>query len=104
MRWTIEQGLKRKPPRKPTPDQLKKLEAGAPLDAGTMILVRAYADVSTCRSFGMGMGPIPITAIWEWCDRQCSGAGLEPDVVVYVIRVLRLVDHEIISRQNRKSK
>lgn len=67
-----------------------------------MILVRAYADVATCRSYGMGVGPIPITAMWQWCDRQCNGRGLRPEVAAFVVRVLRLVDHEILRRHNPK--
>jgi hypothetical protein len=67
-----------------------------------MVLVRAYAEVSSCRTIGMGMGPIPITAMWEWCDRQLHGLGLEPSVAAHVVRVLRIVDSKMVIRLNAK--
>lgn len=61
-----------------------------------MILVRAYAEVATCRQFGMGFGPVPITVMWQWCEVN----GVYPELVAFVVSVLRLVDCAIVKKQN----
>lgn len=33
-------------------------------------IMRAFADLATCRPIGMGIGPIPWTAIDAWCERH----------------------------------
>ena len=93
MRRVLESGEKRK--RKPRPDQLALLERGPELDAGCMILVRAYAELSTCRPVGMGPAPIPITVMWQWCDRR---GVRDPAVVDHFCLVLRLVDAAILRK------
>lgn len=30
----------------------------------------AFCELTTCRPVGFGAGPIPWTAIMEWCDRE----------------------------------
>lgn len=50
--------------------------------------VQAWNDLSTCRSVGMSMGPIPITAIWAWCDRQ----ELDAEAAAIVEHVIRRLD------------
>lgn len=65
-------------------------------DDGTLMMVRAFAELSTCRHLGMGMhGPIPWTAMVEWCHFR----GLDYEVSLHVISVLRFVDAEIMRRQ-----
>jgi hypothetical protein len=49
--------------------------------------IAAFFDLSTCRSIGMSLGPIPWTAIVEYADI----VGLEPsnrELFVFVIREL----------------
>jgi hypothetical protein len=60
------------------------------LDRGTMDLAVAYAQLATCRTYTMGgAGPIPITAVWEWEDRN----GIEDPVLRrHVEEVLSAVD------------
>ena len=47
-------------------------------------LLTAFQDVATCRSIGMSYGPIPITAMWEWCDRNPAPQ--------WTVRALRQID------------
>ncbi len=69
------------------------------LDDGGMILARAYAQLSTCRAIGMGgMGPIPITAVWEWENRN----GIrDARVRRHIESVLGSVDAAALGRANR---
>lgn len=42
----------------------------APDVAGCLWLWRAFQELQTCRAIGFGvLGPIPLTAIWEYVDR-----------------------------------
>lgn len=36
-------------------------------------MVEAFTELSTCRNNGMGMGPIPLTAIHQYSDRHELG-------------------------------
>ena len=36
-------------------------------------LVSAFGELSTCRQVGMGVGPIPLTAIQHYADRHELG-------------------------------
>jgi hypothetical protein len=69
------------------------------LDDGGMILARAYAKVSTCRAIGAaGLGPVPVTAIWDWLDRN----GItDPALCRHVEDVLGAVDAAAMRRANR---
>lgn len=69
------------------------------LDDGAMVLARAYAKLSTCRTFtAVGIGPIPIDRVWEWLDRK----GIrDPRVRDHAEAVLSAIDASTISRANR---
>jgi len=55
--------------RKLTEDQWPKFLRERPsLLPGLEFYYEAFMDLSTCRSFGMGIGPIPMVAIWTYCD------------------------------------
>jgi hypothetical protein len=98
IQWSIEQGKKKKRP--PTADQLLKLKLEPVCDPGTLIMVGAYAEMSTCRPGGFGAMPIPITVIWEWCDRH----QLDEDATAHMTHVLRVVDGEIIRRERARDR
>lgn len=69
VRWSIEQGKKKRRP--PTDDQTRFLSSKPDLDHGGFLIASAYAQLSTCRQISMGgIGPIPITAVWQWEDRN----------------------------------
>jgi len=42
------------------------MAARVDLDEGEMLLARAFRRLSSCRQDG----PIPVTAIWQWQDRD----------------------------------
>jgi hypothetical protein len=65
-----------------------------------MIMVRAYKELSTCRSFGWGLGPIPWLAMLEWCRYH----QLKPHVTDHLIHVLQLVDAETLRRERERAK
>lgn len=96
MRWSVEEGRKRRPPRLPSPWQQKFLASGPELDEGSWVLARAYAELSTCCALGFsGRGPIPATAIWDWCART----GLAYWAAEHAERVIRAVDAIFLRRQ-----
>ena len=39
-----------------------------PMFIGLEYYFRAFRDLSTCRGIGMGLGPIPFTAIIQYCN------------------------------------
>lgn len=63
-----------------------------------MMLCRAYSELSTCRVSGMGLGPIPWTAIVKWCEVH----DLDAQVAAKVILVIRIVDAETLRRAASK--
>ena len=62
------------------------------------LCLTAWRDLSSCRSIGMVLGPIPWTAIAEWCRWHA----LEPDVARVVIDVIRRLDNEYLERAASK--
>lgn len=68
------------------------------VDAGTKIMVRAYAELSTCRtSAGMGLGPVSWVAMIEWARYH----DLDREVTDHLIHILRMVDTEMLRRANQ---
>ena len=53
-----------------TPDQIAYLASEPELDVGGWELARTFQKLSTERQIGMGIGPLPIRAIWEWETRE----------------------------------
>ena len=52
-------------------------------------IMRAYSDLSTCRPIGMGVGPIPWTAVDTYCERK----GLVGDARLVFEVCIRALDH-----------
>lgn len=50
--------------------------------------MKSFHDLSTERSIGMGLGPIPWSKIVEYADWY----GLEPDVIEAFVDIIRTVD------------
>jgi len=57
-----------------------------------------FYDLSTCRSIGMGVGPIPITVIWDFSDRH----GLDEEFVE-IIKKLDAAYLGIVNADSKKS-
>lgn len=58
------------------------------------IICGAYADLSTMRQVGMGIGPVPWLAMVQWCEYH----RVEHEAAKHMIRVLRAVDAETLRR------
>lgn len=70
------------------------------LDAGGWRIRNAYVQLSTCRSIGMDIGPIPWTAAELWCRlNNVTGAAAR-----HLIDVVLLVDGDYMSKLREKSK
>lgn len=52
--------------------------------------IRAWHDLGTCRSIGMAAGPIPWTAIVQWCDFF----DLDREQTIVLTDVIRHLDNE----------
>jgi hypothetical protein len=62
--WIIEQSVRKRMP-------LPKAILNAPeLWMGLELFYTAFMDLTTCRPLGMSEGPIPWTAIVQYCDRN----------------------------------
>ena len=60
-----------------------------------MILKNAYALLSTARTMTpVGIGPIGVDLMWEWCDRH----ELDNEITNHVVHILVLVDQETLRR------
>jgi hypothetical protein len=60
-------------------------------------MARAYSQLSTTRSVGMDgiIGPIPVTAIWEYCDR--TGISADPVLREHFVDVMRAIDQHTLN-------
>lgn len=60
----------------------------------------AFTELSTCRPVGMGIGPVPWTAI----DRYGRRYGFEGDGFVYLVRMVRALDDAFLAHSREKAK
>lgn len=66
-----------------------------PRDAAMVLCLRAWNDLETCRSIGMGLGPIPVTAILQWCAAE----GLDREATQVIRDVIRMADSQFMEQQ-----
>lgn len=60
----------------------------------------AFTELSTCRSQGFGVGPIPWTAIDRYGERHgFLGEGFE-----YLVRMVRALDDTFLAYSQKKAK
>jgi hypothetical protein len=90
----IEAAIRR---RQPLPDVI----ANAPqLFPGLEMYYEAFTELSTCRSQGFGVGPIPWTAIDRYGDRHgFLGEGFE-----YLVRMVRALDDTFLAYSRKRDK
>lgn len=70
------------------------------LDAGGWAIARAFQKLSTERQVGMGIGPIPIRAVWDWEDRE----GIyDPELRDFIETILMSVDALACKRLGAKN-
>lgn len=85
-------GWELNPPRLPSPHQVKIINAMPGLDAASQLVVDCWADVFSCRSIGMAIGPIPYTAVMWWADRN----GCDRDVTDMLWQAIQIVDADYL--------
>lgn len=54
------------------------------LNLGLDLYYEAFWCLTTCRSLGMGIGPIPWTAVMEYCDRYQIEDDQRDDMVYHI--------------------
>lgn len=79
----------------PIPDRIKNAPE---LELGLGIYLGAFYDLDTCRPVGWEEGPIPWTAISEWCDRH----GLDGDQRDAMNHHIRAMDLEYLKYRASK--
>lgn len=101
IRKIIADGLARRPPRKPTPDQLRKLEDEPELSFGAGMIARAYVELSTEKTYHFsGRNPIPWTAMIDWCHFN----RLDYQAIRTVVTTLGHMDAIYMTREVRDRK
>jgi hypothetical protein len=60
-------------------------------------MARAYSQLSTTKQIGPEgiLGPIPVLAIWEFCDR--TGISTDPVLREHFVDVIRSVDQRAMN-------
>lgn len=83
-----------------TPDQQAFMASEPELDASGWALAGVFMKLSTERQIGMGVGPIPISKVWEWEDRE----GIyDPELRDFIEAVLMAVDARVCARLRKES-
>lgn len=67
------------------------------MDVGLELFYEAFHELSSCRQIGLGLGPIPYTAIVEYCDRN------EMDVD-HTVEIIRRMDGALLDHCRESSK
>ncbi|TMQ02172.1 MAG: hypothetical protein E6J91_53375 [Deltaproteobacteria bacterium] len=65
------------------------------LHLAAAICIRAWHDLGTCRGVGMALGPIPVTAIFAWCELE----GFDREATMILRDVVRTADNERAERE-----
>lgn len=90
----IEAALRR---RQPLPDVIQNAPQLLP---GLEPYYEAFVELSTCREHGMGLGPIPWTAIDRYGQRHAFvGEGFQ-----YLVRMVRALDDAFLAYSRRKER
>lgn len=71
-----------------------------PIDDGMRVLMRGFSDLSTERQIGMGVGPIPWSAMLKWCEVH----RIYDDARDHAIAVWRSVDVMVLASNRTQSR
>lgn len=86
--------------RQPIPEVIANAPALLP---GLEVYYEAFCELSTCRQTGMGVGPIPWTAVDSYARRN----GFEGEGFDYLLRMVRALDDTFVAytraKQERES-
>ena len=69
------------------------------LQAGDVFYIKAFAELTTCRSTGMGVGPIS----WEVIVKYGAFHGLDSELIQPFIDIIMGLDALYLERQENKS-
>ena len=70
---------------------LAQIHAEEPeLDHAAAICINAWHELGSCRGIGMALGPIPVTAIYAWCEAE----GFDHESTMILKRVILQLDAE----------
>lgn len=75
------------------------LDSRPPYDAMIALVIEAWHTLDSCRSIGWVVGPIPYTAIVDWCDRNES---LDDETRPMVIAAINYLDAERTAKSAAK--
>jgi hypothetical protein len=80
---------------------LPKAIADAPeLELGLELFYLAFMDLTTCRSMGFGEGPIPWTAVRDYCDDMELVGDQRDDMFAHI----RMMDTVYLNHRASKAK
>jgi len=65
-----------------------------------MLVVEAWRMLDSCRSIGTAIGPIPTTAVWQWCERR----KLDDDLTDAIATAINYLDAERTKRAAQKQR
>ena len=67
---------------------------------GLEFAFNAFCELTGERQMGMGLGPIPLTAIWAYADRH----GLAEDETEELVYLIREADKEFLAYHREQAK
>lgn len=79
----------------PLPD---KIQNAPELEPGLELYLRAFYELDSCRSVGMGEGPIPWTAMEQWA----TSLGMDEEEREDVHYLVRRLDNAFLEHQAKK--
>ena len=68
------------------------------MDAQAALFIRAWHDLGTCRQVGMGVGPIPWTAVMQWAQIE----GLDDEAARLLWEVIVFLECRRVEREEAK--
>lgn len=80
----------------------KKIKDAPTLDFGLELYLSSFFELNSCRQIGFGEGPIPWTAIFDYCERL-GIIGDQRDDMFYHIRSLDNAYLEHLSSNRKKT-
>ncbi len=81
----------------PVPDKIKNTPT---LSMGLHMYWKAFQDLSSDRDVGMGIGPIPWSAMSAWADRN----GIRGDNFERFVTIIKGMDTVFVEHSSKKSK
>lgn len=78
----------------------KRIQEAPELEQHLVLYYNAFWDLSSCRSVGFGYGPIPWTAVTDWCILY----GLDAEQIHLMHRYIRKMDEVYLKHHAKDAK